>query len=194
MQNNFFNKILNKKIKQSIAVTKSINKDKKKIFSLICKIEEVLDNKGKLLICGNGGSAADSHHIATELLVRLKPKNNRKSIPIIPLDIGISTITACGNDLGFTKIFSRNLSSLGNQKDLLIVLSTSGNSKNILDVLKLAKKMDIFSVALLGNKGGIAKKLSNMDITIKSNDTARIQEAHKFIGHIICEFVEKKFL
>ena len=140
MQNNFFNKILNKKIKQSIAVTKSINKDKKKIFSLICKIEEVLDNKGKLLICGNGGSAADSHHIATELLVRLKPKNNRKSIPIIPLDIGISTITACGNDLGFTKIFSRNLSSLGNQKDLLIVLSTSGNSKNILDVLKLAKK------------------------------------------------------
>tara|TARA_B100001142_G_C14222763_1_gene612236 strand:+ start:365 stop:949 length:585 start_codon:yes stop_codon:yes gene_type:complete len=194
MQNNFFNKILNKKIKQSIAVTKSINKDKKKIFSLICKIEEVLDNKGKLLICGNGGSAADSHHIATELLVRLKPKNNRKSIPIIPLDIGISTITACGNDLGFTKIFSRNLSSLGNQKDLLIVLSTSGNSKNILDVLKLAKKMNIFSVALLGNKGGIAKKLSNMDITIKSNDTARIQEAHKFIGHIICEFVEKKFL
>ena len=194
MQNNFFNKILNKKIKQSIAVTKSINKDKKKIFSLICKIEEVLDNKGKLLICGNGGSAADSHHIATELLVRLKPKNNRKSIPIIPLDIGISTITACGNDLGFTKIFSRNLSSLANQKDMLIVLSTSGNSKNILDVLKLAKKMDIFSVALLGNKGGIAKKLSNMDITIKSNDTARIQEAHKFIGHIICEFVEKKFL
>ncbi len=194
MQNNFFNKILNKKIKQSIAVTKSINKDKKKIFSLICKIEEVLDNKGKLLICGNGGSAADSHHIATELLVRLKPKNNRKSIPIIPLDIGISTITACGNDLGFTKIFSRNLSSLANQKDMLIVLSTSGNSKNILDVLKLAKKMNIFSVALLGNKGGIAKKLSNMDITIKSNDTARIQEAHKFIGHIICEFVEKKFL
>lgn len=194
MPNNFFNKILNKKIKQSVAVTKSINKDKKKIFSLICKIEEVLANKGKLLICGNGGSAADSHHIATELLIRLKPKNNRKSIPIIPLDIGISTITACGNDLGFTKIFSRNLSSLGNQKDLLIVLSTSGNSKNILDVLKLAKKMNIFSVALLGNKGGVAKKLSNMDITIKSNDTARIQEAHKFIGHIICEFVEKKFL
>ena len=173
---------------------RALIKIKKKIFSLICKIEEVLDNKGKLLICGNGGSAADSHHIATELLVRLKPKNNRKSIPIIPLDIGISTITACGNDLGFTKIFSRNLSSLANQKDMLIVLSTSGNSKNILDVLKLAKKMDIFSVALLGNKGGIAKKLSNMDITIKSNDTARIQEAHKFIGHIICEFVEKKFL
>tara|TARA_B100000795_G_C22742272_1_gene415874 strand:+ start:477 stop:1061 length:585 start_codon:yes stop_codon:yes gene_type:complete len=194
MKQNQLNDFLDHRIKQSIKTTKSIKKDKKKIFSLTSKITSILDNGGKLFICGNGGSAADSHHIATELLVRLKPKNNRKSIPIIPLDIGVATITACANDLGFNELFARNLSSLGNNKDMLIVMTTSGNSKNILKVLKQAKKMKIFSVGLLGNGGGKAKSLCDMYLTIKSNDTARIQEAHKFIGHIVCELVEKKFL
>tara|TARA_B110000238_G_C15940639_1_gene358801 strand:+ start:151 stop:735 length:585 start_codon:yes stop_codon:yes gene_type:complete len=194
MKQNQLNNFLDHRIKQSIKTTKSIKKDKKKIFSLTSKITSILDEGGKLFICGNGGSAADSHHIATELLVRLKPKNNRKSIPIIPLDIGVATITACANDLGFNELFARNLSSLGNNKDMLIVMTTSGNSKNILKVLKQAKKMKIFSVGLLGNGGGKAKSLCDMHLTIKSNDTARIQEAHKFIGHIVCELVEKKFL
>ena len=185
---------LDHRIKQSIQVTKSIKKEKIRIISLTSKITSILDNGGKLFICGNGGSAADSHHIATELLVRLKPKNNRKSIPIIPLDMGVATITACANDLGFNELFARNLSSLGNKKDILIVMTTSGNSINILKVLKQAKKMGIFSVGLLGNSGGKAKSLCDMNLTIKSNDTARIQEAHKFIGHIVCELIEKKYL
>lgn len=185
---------LDHRIKQSIQVTKSIKKEKIRIISLTSKITSILDNGGKLFICGNGGSAADSHHIATELLVRLKPKNNRKSIPIIPLDMGVATITACANDLGFNELFARNLSSLGNKKDILIVMTTSGNSINILKVLKQAKRMGIFSVGLLGNSGGKAKSLCDMNLTIKSNDTARIQEAHKFIGHIVCELIEKKYL
>ncbi len=185
---------LDHRIKQSIQVTKSIKKEKIRIISLTSKITSILDNGGKLFICGNGGSAADSHHIATELLVRLKPKNNRKSIPIIPLDMGVATITACANDFGFNELFARNLSSLGNKKDILIVMTTSGNSINILKVLKQAKRMGIFSVGLLGNSGGKAKSLCDMNLTIKSNDTARIQEAHKFIGHIVCELIEKKYL
>lgn len=194
MNANQLNNFLDHRIKQSIQTIESIKKDKKKIFSLTSKITSILDNGGKLLICGNGGSAADSHHIATELLVRLKPKNNRKSIPIIPLDIGVATVTACANDLGFNEVFARNLSSLGEKKDMLIVMTTSGNSKNILKVLKQAKKMKIFSVGFLGNGGGKAKKLCDMNLTIKSKDTARIQEAHKFIGHIVCELIEKKYL
>ena len=194
MNANQLNNFLDHRIKQSIQTIESIKKDKKKIFSLASKITSILDNGGKLLICGNGGSAADSHHIATELLVRLKPKNNRKSIPIIPLDIGVATVTACANDLGFNEVFARNLSSLGEKKDMLIVMTTSGNSKNILKVLKQAKKMKIFSVGFLGNGGGKAKNLCNMNLTIKSKDTARIQEAHKFIGHIVCELIEKKYL
>lgn len=194
MNANQLNNFLDHRIKQSIQTIESIKKDKKKIFSLTSKITSILDNGGKLLICGNGGSAADSHHIATELLVRLKPKNNRKSIPIIPLDIGVATVTACANDLGFNEVFARNLSSLGEKKDMLIVMTTSGNSKNILKVLKQAKKMKIFSVGFLGNGGGKAKNLCNMNLTIKSKDTARIQEAQKFIGHIVCELIEKKYL
>ncbi len=194
MNANQLNNFLDHRIKQSIQTIESIKKDKKKIFSLTSKITSILDNGGKLLICGNGGSAADSHHIATELLVRLKPKNNRKSIPIIPLDIGVATVTACANDLGFNEVFARNLSSLGEKKDMLIVMTTSGNSKNILKVLKQAKKMKIFSVGFLGNGGGKAKKLCDMNLTIKSKDTARIQEAQKFIGHIVCELIEKKYL
>ena len=194
MNANQLNNFLDHRIKQSIQTIESIKKDKKKIFSLTSKITSILDNGGKLLICGNGGSAADSHHIATELLVRLKPKNNRKSIPIIPLDIGVATVTACANDLGFNEVFARNLSSLGEKKDMLIVMTTSGNSKNILKVLKQAKKMKIFSVGFLGNGGGKAKKLCDMNLTIKSKDTARIQEAQKFIGHIVCEKIKKKYL
>jgi D-sedoheptulose 7-phosphate isomerase len=194
IKKNQFNIILNKSIEDSIKVTKSIKKEKEKIFLFINKINEILNKNGKLLICGNGGSAADSHHIATELLVRFKPKNNRRSIPIIPLDIGTATVTACGNDLGFNNLFARNLSSLGNKNDMLIVMTTSGKSKNILNVLKLAKKMNIFSFGLLGNKGGEAIKLCDLSLLVQSTDTARIQEAHKFIGHIVCEIVEKKFL
>ena len=170
---------------------------KKKLISLESKIEDIvklftntIKNKGKILICGNGGSAGDSQHLAAEFLVRLKPKNNRSAYPVISLALDTSTLTACGNDLGFSRIFSRNLEALGQSNDILVVISTSGNSQNIISVLKKAKAMKIKSVGFLGSGGGKAKKYSNLNIIIPSKITARIQECHIFLGHYIFEKVE----
>ena len=170
---------------------------KKKLISLESKIEDTvklftntIKNKGKILICGNGGSAADAQHLAAEFLVRLKPKNNRSAYPVISLALDTSTLTACGNDLGFSRIFSRNLEALGQSNDILVVISTSGNSQNIISVLKKAKAMKIKSVGFLGSGGGKAKKYSNLNIIIPSKITARIQECHIFLGHYIFEKVE----
>ena len=170
---------------------------KKKLISLESKIEETvklitntIKNKGKILICGNGGSAADAQHLAAEFLVRLKPKNNRAAYPVISLALDTSTLTACGNDLGFSRIFSRNLEALGQSRDILVVISTSGDSQNIISVLKKARSMKIRSIGLLGSGGGKAKKYSNLNIIIPSKITARIQECHIFLGHYIFEKVE----
>jgi len=115
-------------------------------------------------------------------------------LPAISLATDISTITACGNDYSFNNIFSRNLEALGSSKDVLIAISTSGQSKNILNVLKYAKKKNILTISFLGNKGGIAKKNSDIPLIVKSTSTARIQEAHIFLGHYIFEQVENKIL
>jgi D-sedoheptulose 7-phosphate isomerase len=127
-------------------------------------------------------------------MVRLRPNINRAPLPVISLALDSSTLTACGNDIGFEKIFSRNLDALAIQSDILLVISTSGNSKNIIDVLKMAKKKKIFSIGFLGNSGGKAKKLCNLPLCIKSDITARIQEAHILLGHYIFECVENKIL
>ena len=124
-------------------------------------------------------------------MVRLKPGLNRNPIPAISLATDTSTLTACSNDYSFTKIFSRNLEALANVKDVLIIISTSGNSKNIIDVLKTSKKIKIKSIGFLGSSGGKAKKLCDHKIIFKSNDVARIQENHIFLGHFIFEQVEK---
>jgi D-sedoheptulose 7-phosphate isomerase len=157
------------------------------------KIYQTLKKKRKVYICGNGGSAADAQHLAAEFLVRLNKEVNRKPLPIVSLALDTSTITACSNDYGFDYIFSRNLEALYSPGDLLITISTSGNSNNILNVLKFAKKKKLFSISLLGDKGGLAKSLSRLPIIIPSCNVARIQECHIFIGHVILDFVEKKF-
>ena len=144
-----------------------------------------------MYICGNGGSAADAQHLAAEFLVRLNKEVNRKPLPIVSLALDTSTITACSNDYGFDYIFSRNLEALYSPGDLLITISASGNSNNILNVLKFAKKKKLFSISLLGNKGGLAKNLSRLPIVIPSLNIARIQECHIFIGHVLLDFVEK---
>ena len=169
--------------KKIIHISSDINKVIKKIYKKIKK-------GGKIYICGNGGSAADAQHLAAEFLIRLRPTFNRRALPVISLALDTSTITACGNDIGFDKIFARNLEALGSKKDVLIAISTSGNSKNILNVLKFAKKNKIYSVGFLGNKGGVAKKISDLNLIIPSSNTARIQEAHIFLGHYIFEQVE----
>ena len=156
-------------------------------------ISAKLAKKGKIFLCGNGGSYSDAEHICAELLVRLRPHFNRDPIPAILLGQNMSTLTACSNDYDFKYIFSKNLKAFGtsNRKDILIVYSTSGNSSNVIEVLKLAKQMKIFSICLLGKNGGKAAKLSNLNLIVPSNNTARIQEAHIFLSHYIFEEVEK---
>ena len=179
-----------KQIEDSISLKNSIKKLEKNVNKVILNVVSKLKKGGKVMLCGNGGSAADAQHLAAEFLVRLRPNFNRKPLPAITLALDSSTLTACGNDYSYHDIFSRNLQALGQKNDILIVISTSGNSKNIINVLKKAKQMKIFSVGLLGKLGGKAKKYCNLPIIVPSNNTARIQETHIFLGHFIMESVE----
>ena len=138
--------------------------------------------------CGNGGSAAESSHLAVELIGRFK--NNRRPLPSISLNSDTSAITCIANDFGYVEIFSRQLEGLARSGDVLIVLSTSGNSENIVRVLQKAKEVGATSIALLGKDGGKAKDLADLKIIINSKETARIQEIHLLLGHTICEFAE----
>lgn len=190
---------LRKKIKDDIIANIDLKKKiiKKNIDEII-KVQEIcissLRSGGKLIFCGNGGSASDAHHLATELLVRLRPNINRKPIPAISLNLDTTSLTACGNDYSYDIYLSRMLEALGNKNDVLITISTSGNSKNIIKVLKKAKNMKIRSVALLGKKGGTAKNYCEHNIIIDSKNTARIQEAHICIGHILMEIIENHLI
>tara|TARA_B100001057_G_scaffold399142_1_gene409987 strand:+ start:3269 stop:3847 length:579 start_codon:yes stop_codon:yes gene_type:complete len=188
LKNNLFRSAL----EDSIEAKRSLFVIEEKINFAIDKICKSLKNKGKIFFCGNGGSAADAQHLAAELLIRLRPHVNRKSIPAISLCMDSSTLTACGNDFKFEKIFSRPLEALGEKRDILIVISTSGNSENIIEVLKMAKKKKLFSIGFLGHKGGKAKKYTDLSLIVPSTTVARIQETHIFLGHIILEMVEKK--
>ena len=157
-------------------------------------LERCFLKKGKVFFCGNGGSAADAQHLTAELLVRLRPKINRKPLPAICLSMDTSTLTACSNDYSFEKVFSRPFEALSQKNDILIVLSTSGNSKNIINVLKAAQKKKIKTISFLGNSGGLSKKISTLPIIVKDKNVARIQEAHIFLGHFILENLENKIL
>jgi D-sedoheptulose 7-phosphate isomerase len=145
-----------------------------------------LDNT--IFWCGNGGSAAESSHLAVELIGRFK--NNRRALPSLSLNADTSAITCIANDFGYEEIFARQLEGLGKEGDVLIVLSSSGKSENILRVLRKAKEIGVTSIALLGKGGGQALALSDFSIVIESDETARIQELHLLIGHTFCEFAE----
>lgn len=160
------------------------------IIKAIKLIYSSLKKKGKIIICGNGGSAADAQHLAAEFIVRLRPKINRRPLPAIVLAPDSSSITACGNDYNFEEIFSRPFLALAKKEDILIAISTSGNSKNILNVLRIARKMKIKTIGFLGCTGGLAKKLCDIKLVVDSNETTRIQESHIFLGHYIFEKVE----
>ena len=149
---------------------------------------EVLDKGKKILICGNGGSAADSQHIATELVVRLKTK--RKALPAIALTTDSSILTAAGNDFGFKYIFSRQVEALGNAGDLLVCISTSGKSANILEAAKVAKKQRLKVMSLTGKAANPLSKLAHTAISVPSSETQRIQEAHITILHVLCAQAE----
>lgn len=178
---------------ESIEIKKKIVE--KNVYFSISKMGNIaaerIEKGGKIFFCGNGGSAADAQHLAAELLVRLKPENNRKSLPAIALSLDISTLTACSNDYGFDKIYERSLSSLANSNDVLIAISTSGNSKNILNVVKKAKKMDISVFGFLGSKGGKVLKYCDEFFLVPSNKTGHIQESHITGGHALIECIEE---
>ena len=143
-----------------------------------------------MLICGNGGSAADAQHLAAELLIRLRPTVNRQSLPAISLVQDTSTITACANDYGYECIFERLLESLGKPGDVLLGISTSGNSENVNRALQSAKLQDIVPTGFLGSGGGGAKHLCQEAFIVPSQNTARIQESHIMAGHILMETIE----
>ena len=188
------NKELKEYLDNSIKVKKTLFKNFKEIKNSINFITRSIHSGGKVLIAGNGGSAADAQHLVAEFLVRLQSKVYRKGIAAITLAQDSSTITACSNDYNFELLFARNLETLGSKKDILIVISTSGNSQNIYEVLKVAKKMKIFSIGFFGNKGGKCKKLTNIPIIVDSRITSHIQEAHITLGHFIFMNVEKKII
>jgi len=185
--------IIKNKLLESIEVKKKVfEKNIPNIIDASKICIKGLKKGGKLIFCGNGGSASDSQHLATEMLVRLNPNINRKPISAISLNLDSVSMSAHSNDYDYNSYLSRMLSGLGKKDDILIVISTSGNSKNILNVLKQARKMKITSISFLGNKGGKAKKICKNNIIVESNNTARIQEAHICIGHILMDIIEDK--
>lgn len=172
-------------------ITKS-RKLKSDILNFIREGISTIKNKRKIIFFGNGGSAADSQHLATELVVRYK--KNRKSIPALSLTTDTSMLTAIGNDISFESVFTRQLEAVANKGDLIIPISTSGNSKNIISAVKYCLKNKINTIPLLGNNGGQISMLVKKKIIIPSNSTARIQECHILIGHIFCEELEKNII
>jgi D-sedoheptulose 7-phosphate isomerase len=152
---------------------------------------ETLRKGNTVFWCGNGGSAAESSHLAAELVGRFR--TNRMPLPSISLNADTSVITCIANDFGYDQVFARQLEGLAKPGDLLVVLSTSGMSENISRAVEKAKDLGVTTIALLGKGGGRVIDLVDVSIVIKSNETARIQELHLFIGHTLCEYAELEF-
>ena len=178
-------------IKASSKIILDLVKLSTKIQTSIEMIISSIDQGNKIIIFGNGGSAADAQHIAAEMIGRFKIE--RKSLPAISLTTDSSIITSLSNDYSFDTIFERQCNGLVQKNDIVIGISTSGNSKNVEKGILASKKRGAITIALLGNKGGRIKGIVDLDITVNSKSTAQIQEAHRVIYHIICEYVEKHF-
>lgn len=156
------------------------------------EISQSLKQGGQVLLCGNGGSAADAQHLATEFVSRFY--HERKALNAEALTVNTSALTAIGNDYTFDRVFARQLEAKGRTGDILIGISTSGESKNIIEAFKAAKQMGIKVIAFTGDRRSTMEKLADISVVIPAKDTPRIQEMHIMIGHIICEIVERKFL
>ena len=182
-----------KAIEESIKVKTDILSNDKILDTInlvSVKIAESLKNGGKVLFCGNGGSAADAQHLAAELSGRFY--YDRNPLPAEALHVNTSYLTAVANDYSYDVVYSRLIKGMGKRNDVLICLSTSGNSKNILLAIEEAQKIGMLVVGLTGVTGGKMKDLCHHLINVPSTDTPRIQESHIMIGHIICEIVESK--
>ena len=158
------------------------------LYELSLECVKALNDDRKIIFAGNGGSAADSQHLAAELVGRFTV--NRKALKAISLTTDTSNLTSIANDFGFEHVFSRQLDAIGNKGDILIILSTSGNSKNLIELSKVAKNKDIFVGAFLGKMGGSLKDIADKSLIVRSFDTARIQECHILMGHTLCSMIE----
>ena len=161
------------------------------ILSVTELIVKAFGSGNKLMLCGNGGSAADCQHIAAELIIRLSHKIDRPALPAIALTTDSSNLTAGGNDIGFENVFARSVEGLGRTGDILLTISTSGNSPNLIKAVEKAKSFGIKTIGFLGGSGGKLKSLVDHSIIIPSSNVQRIQEGHITVAHIICELVEE---
>lgn len=162
------------------------------IIAVVDVCETAIRAGNKLMFCGNGGSAADSQHLATELLIRLRGSVARNSWPAISLTLDPAALTAAGNDFGFDEVFARPLSGLGCAGDVLFGITTSGRSASVLRALEVARGMAITTVGLLGGDGGAARMMCDHALIVPDEETMRIQECHITLGHIILEMLEDR--
>ncbi len=183
--------------KQSLSLINELNHIKNPEVKKLIKIKNIIKrnilSKNKIMMCGNGGSSAQASHFSTELVVRFKKKFERKAYNSICLSSDPSLLTAIGNDYGFEKIFSRQIEGISSNRDLLIIFTTSGNSKNLIEAIKAAKRKKVEIISFTGNDGGKVKKITKYNYNINSSDTARIQEIHLFLIHLIIEIIEIDF-
>lgn len=179
----------NKYIDESLVNLNEFRNCEQSIIGAVDLILTALNNKKKIIFCGNGGSAADSQHLAAELMGRyLKDRN---PLPAISLTVDTSALTAIGNDYGYENVFSRQLMGIGEKGDVLYATSTSGNSKNVINAIATAKEMGITIIGLSGQDPGQMFKNCDININVPSDKTNKIQEMHILVGHYICQQVEK---
>jgi D-sedoheptulose 7-phosphate isomerase len=185
--------LIQKEIQASIDLKDRVKRElPEKIIEVAHALAQCIRSGGKILLCGNGGSAADAQHLAGELVVRLSSDYTRTALPAITLSSNDYVLTACANDFGFEQVFSRQIEALGKPEDLLLCISTSGNSPNLIKAAEKAKEKKMKTAGLLGKDGGKLIELSDLSIIVPSDNTARIQESHICICHILCELIEKE--
>ena len=180
--------LVGQRLENHFKVVQDMRKIMPEVASAGLRVRTALEKGRKILICGNGGSAADSQHMAAEFVGRFVKE--RQSLPALALTVDTSLLTAVGNDYGFDYVFSRQVEGLGQEGDVLIAISTSGNSANVVKAVKTAKEKGIYVIALTGENGGILAKESDLCLAVPSQVTARIQEMHIMIIHMICEIAE----
>ena len=184
--------ILLNEIQEHIDLANQVKQElPKKIIQISEIIKNAINNKNKVILFGNGGSAADAQHIAAEFTGRFVKE--RRGLPAIALTTDTSALTAIGNDYGFEVVFSRQVEALANEGDILIGISTSGNSSNVIKALEKGKELGCVNMSLTGKDGGEIAKISNFNINIRHNVTARIQEMHIMVGHLICSALDSNF-
>ena len=180
-------------INDSVRTFTNISKDQHQVVLIEDITNTILNafkSDNKLLICGNGGSAADAQHIAAELSGRFEI--DRKPLNAEALHVNSSFVTAVANDYGYEEVYSRMVEAIGKNGDILLALSTSGNSKNVIRAIEKANSLGLITIGFSGKDGGAMQNLCKYNLIIPSDNTARIQEAHILVGHIICKLIEQK--